>query len=198
MLTLETHFPTIVGVSKNPKHHLLEDRLTKKCFKLEKKIKPGGQDWVARNTYTTLGTYNLCSDPDFTDINKFVTEQVITYCKAQNIDLNCLDTTPVDAWINIYRKHDFQEYHVHDHSMISASYYLQCNDSSAKIYFRHPVIDIMSPQITAYNNLNYQRISFQPESGTILIFRSYLQHCVEQQRNDDLRICLSYNYRRKY
>ena len=198
ILTLHSYFPSLIGAAINPDHSTVEDILTKKCYEIEKKTKSGGQDWISRDTYNTLGTYHLGTDPDFSSVNEFVADQVAHYCKAQNIDLTCLNAKPVDAWMNIYRKHDFQELHTHNDSMISASYYLRCNDSSAKIYFKHPVIDMMPPRILSYNHLNYGVAHFKPQPGMVLIFRSYLYHGVEKQKNNDIRINLSYNFRRKY
>jgi len=197
-LTLHAHFPTLIGVAINPDHQTLENKLTKKCLKLRKKIKSGGQDWRSNETYNTLGTYHLSEDPDFSNINDFVTNQVIQYCKAQSINLNCLNINPVNAWLSIYKKNNYQDWHIHNLAMISASYYLRCNNSSAKIYFKNPVTDMLSPDILSYNKLNFGQVWFQPQPGMVVIFRSYLYHCVPQQKNDDIRICLSYNYGRKY
>ena len=197
-LTLHTYFPTVIGVAENPDHQAVENKLTKKCLEIRKKVKSGGEGWLAHDTYNTLLTHDLCKDPDFSQINEFVTNQVIQYCKEQGIDLNCLDTNPVDAWFNIYKKNNFQEWHIHTDVMISASYYLRCNDSSAKIYFKSPVLDMMPPNILSSNNLNFQHVWFKPKPGMVLIFRSYLDHCVDHQKNNDTRISLSYNFRKKY
>ena len=195
-LTLHTHFPTLIGVAINPDHQRLENKLTKKCLELRKKTKSGGDDWVSNDTYNTLGTYHLSQDPDFLNINEFVTNQVIHYCKALSIDLSCLNTYPLNAWLSIYKKNNYQDWHAHNPALISAAYYLRCNDSSAKIYFKHPV-EMVSPKILSYNDLNFERIEFKPKPGMVLIFRSHLHHCVGQQKNNDIRICLSYNYGRK-
>jgi hypothetical protein len=37
-------------------------------------------------------------------------------------------------------------------------------------------------------------IKFQPISGMLLIFRSHLEHCVEQQKSNTERISLAYNF----
>ena len=198
ILTLHTYFPTIIGMATNPDHKIVENKLTKKCLKIRKKVKSGGEEWLADDTYNTLLTYDLCKDPDFSEINKFVINQVIQYCKAQSIDLNCLDTNPVDSWLNIYKKNNFQEWHLHTNVMISAAYYLRCNNSSAKIYFKSPVLDMMSPNTLSNNDLNFEHVWFKPKPGTVLIFRSYLSHCVAHQKNNDTRISLSYNFRKKY
>jgi uncharacterized protein (TIGR02466 family) len=196
-LVLHTHFPTLIGVAINPDHQTLENKLTKKCLKLRKKIKSGGQDWISNETYNTLGTYHLSEDLDFSKINDFVTNQIIQYCKAQSINSKCLNTHPVAAWLSIYKKNDYQDWHIHNRAMISASYYLRCNDSSSKIHFKNPVIDMVSPDILSYNHLNFGQVWFKPEPGMVIIFRSYLSHCVPPQKNNDVRICLSYNYERK-
>jgi len=195
-LVLHTYFPTIIGVVTNPDHQALENKLTKKCLKLRKKIKSGGKNWISNETYNTLNTYHLAKDPDFSDINEFVTTQVIRYCEAQSIDLSCLDTDPL-AWLSIYKKNNYQEWHTHIPAMISAAYYLRCNDSSAKIYFKNPVDTMLPSKVLSYNNLNFEQVKFQPKPGMVLIFKSHVYHCVSQQHNNDIRICLSYNYRRK-
>ena len=198
ILTLHTHFPTIIGVAINPDHRTLEKKLTKKCLTLRKKIKSGGQNWISNDTYNTMDTYHLGKDPDFSNINEFVTNQVVDYCKAQSIDLNCLNTYPSDAWFSLYKKNNYQDWHAHNPAMISAAYYLRCNDSSAKIYFKHPVVETVSPRILSYNHLNFERVEFRPQPGMLLIFRSHLHHCVGQQKTNDIRICLSYNYGRRH
>ena len=96
----------------------------------------------------------------------------------------------MEAWLSIYKKNNYQDWHIHNPAMISASYYLRCNKSSAKIYFQNPVTDILSPDILSYNKLNFGQIGFQPEPGMLVIFRSHLYHCVAQQKNNDLRISL--------
>ena len=198
ILTLHTHFPTIIGVAINPDHRTLEKKLTKKCLTLRKKIKSGGQNWISNDTYNTMDTYHLGKDPDFSNINEFVTNQVVDYCKAQSIDLNCLNTYPSDAWFSLYKKNNYQDWHAHNPAMISAAYYLRCNDSSANIYFKHPVVETVSPRILSYNHLNFERVEFRPQPGMLLIFRSQLHHCVGQQKTNDIRICLSYNYERRH
>ena len=198
ILTLQTYFPTVIGVALNPDHKAVEDKLTKKCLEIRKKVKKGPKEGLADDTYNTLLTHDLSTDPDFSGVNEFVTNQVIEYCKAQSIDLNCLSTNAVDSWLNIYKKNNSQEWHIHSNVMVSASYYLRCNDSSAKIYFKTPVTDMMSPNILSYNDLNFTQVWFQPKPGTVLIFRSYLAHCVGRQKNNDIRISLSYNFRKKY
>ena len=197
-ITLHKYFPTIIGAAVNPGHAAVENKLTKKCLEIRKKVKKGPKEWLADNTYNTLGTHDLCEDPDFSQVNEFVTNQVIEYCNAQSIDVSCLDTNPVESWLNVYDKTSFQEWHIHSNTMISASYYLRCNDSSAKIHFKSPVLDMMSPNIVSYNDLNFAQVWFKPKPGTVLIFRSYLGHCVDRQKNNDTRISLSYNFRKKY
>ena len=198
ILTLQAYFPTVIGMAINPDHKAVENKLTKKCLEIKKKVKSGGEAWISYDTYNTLSTYDLCKDPDFSGINDFVVNQVIDYCKAHSMDLNCLNTNPVGAWLNIYKKNNFQEWHTHGNSMISAAYYLKCKDSSSKIYFKRPLIDTMSPNILSYHNLNFEQVWFQPKPGMVLIFRSFLPHCVARQKNNGTRICLSYNFRRKY
>ena len=195
-LTLHSYFPSLIGIATNPNNHLLNKKLTNKCLSLRNKVKSGGKNWISNDTYNTLDTYNISKDPDFLDINKFINDQVISYCKAQSIDLNCLDTSPY-GWFSIYKKNNYQDWHAHNPSLISVAYYLHCDDSSAKIHFKHPAEMITFPTVSSYNDYNSGTIEFTPKPGMALIFRSYLYHCVSKQKTNNTRICLSYNYERK-
>jgi len=196
MINMYKYFPTIIGEVINKDHFQYENKLVNKCLHLQEKIKSGGEDWISKETYNTLGKYNLFYDNDFLEINNFINQQVIQYCKNLKIDSNCLEKEPSDSWFNIYKKNNFQEYHFHSNTLISTVYFLKCNNNSARIFFKSPIIDQINPTIESYTDDTYERIFFNPVPGKLLIFRGYLEHAVEQQQDNDMRITLAYNYRK--
>ena len=67
----------------------------------------------------------------------------------------------------------------------------------AKIYFKQPFIDMIEPRYKQFRDDTFQTVFYTPQPGMILIFRSYLEHCVEKHDSDSERITLSYNFRKK-
>ena len=80
MINMYKYFPTIIGEVINKDHFQYENKLVNKCLHLQEKIKSGGEDWISKETYNTLGKYNLFYDNDFLEINNFINNQVTTGC----------------------------------------------------------------------------------------------------------------------
>ena len=114
------------------------------------------------------------------------------FCKEAEV--SCKMT---DAWCVRYQKGDYQEYHHHGGSMISVVYFLKVDENSAKIYFKQPFMDMIEPRYKQFRDDTFQTVFYTPQPGMILIFRSFLEHCVEKHDNDSERITLSYNFRKK-
>ena len=53
---------------------------------------------------------------------------------------------------------------------------------------------MMPPIYNKYTFDTFERIHFEPVPGLLLIFRSYLEHCVEKQKSKEKRITLAYNF----
>tara|TARA_R110000803_G_scaffold210680_1_gene283146 strand:+ start:1843 stop:2436 length:594 start_codon:yes stop_codon:yes gene_type:complete len=190
-------FPVLIGSYINPKHKDIEKSIVEWCFELKELVKSGGENWLSKSTYNTIGKYDVWADKEFSDINKFVLESVKNYCKELLIQEDSFDENTNDAWFNIYKKGDYQEYHNHGDSLFSAVYFLKTPENSAKIYFKSPIMDMIRPNYTEYTIDTYERINFTPQAGMLLIFRSFLEHSVEQQEDDDARISIAYNFKKK-
>ena len=195
---LDRFFPTIIGFYDNPNHNLFEKEATNRCLELEKSIEKGGDNWLSKSTYNTIGTYGIWNDEKFKGINEFVFKSVQEYLQDLKIKQSCLEQNPCDAWFNLYKEGDYQEYHIHGGCLISAVYFLKTTENSAKIHFKSPVVDMLHPEFEEYSSDTYERIYYEPRPGLLLVFRSYLEHSVEKQIGNDLRISLAYNFRKNY
>tara|TARA_R110000787_G_scaffold50333_1_gene120118 strand:+ start:14 stop:601 length:588 start_codon:yes stop_codon:yes gene_type:complete len=191
-MQIDTWSPKIIGVCDNPYHKKIEKKLTKTCLNISKKIKSGGEDWITK-TYNTLSTYSIHKDNRFNNLNNWITDKIKEYANS----INYMDKYYCkSSWFNIYKKHDFQEYHTHSHHSLSAVYFLKSDPKkSAKIYFK---LDgdpyVTCPQVKEYNNLNSYKAWYEAVPGRLLIFKSNLPHCVEKSVEKDIRISLSYNF----
>lgn len=192
-LKLEYWTPKIIGYVNNPNHKNIQKKLIKDCLKISKKIKKGGNNWVSNKTYNTLGTYNIFSDVNFKDITTWVNQQVIEYAKQLkcNSNLKC-----VDSWINIYKKNDYQEFHIHPSHTLSAVYYVKSNpNKSSKLIFRleeQRHSNELKP--LEINNLTSESAYYPAIPGMLIIFKSNMYHCVEKSNEEKDRISLAFNF----
>ena len=184
-------FPTPIKIIKNDSfenNHLIEY-----CHELSDKIDSGGKNWISKNTYNTSTTYNICGDPNFNQINNWIYNEVDSFVKE--IGFEGFDKSKNWGWFNIYNKKDFQEWHNHNFSLVSCIYYLKINKNSAKTFFKNPLPENPNnPKFNSSNPYTWSTYCIEPESDTLVIFKSDLNHCVEQHLDDSTRITLSYNF----
>jgi uncharacterized protein (TIGR02466 family) len=196
-MILNKHFPSIIGTEMNSNHKNIQDKLIDRCYNLKNNIKKGGEEWLSQSTYNTIGKYNIFFDSKFLQLNQFIITSVKNYCKLLNIKENSIDYTPTDAWFNIYKKGDYQEYHSHNDSLISVVYFLKANINSAKIFFKNRYLDMIQPIYNHYTPDTFERVTYTPEPGLALIFRSHLEHSVEKHNDKEERISVAYNFKKK-
>ena len=162
-----------------------------RCMELKDKIKIGGDNWVIK-PYNTHKKYNLFKDKYFRKLNNFFTEHVEQYCKELGIKKVKTD----DCWFNIYNKGDSQEYHDHNFSVISGIFYLKSNKNDAHTVFKSPINALPSDAKFDKDNVyTWNTYKSYPIQGKLLLFRSNLLHCVEQQKTNSNRITIALNYK---
>jgi len=107
--------------------------------------------------------------------------------------LKCLNVLPrfqlSNWWVNINKKGDFNDYHTHPESMLSAVWYI--TDNFGSIEFQNPLDHdrnkILNDMGWSTNN------TFNCTAGDILVFPSDLVHRVLPHTEDNLRISVSFN-----
>ena len=169
-MILHRYFPTNIGVDINSNHLEVVSKAVDRCYELKDKISSGGENWVSKSTYNTLTKYNIFSDSSFDPINNFVIQSVKNYCNQLDVDLDCLDEKPIDAWFNVFHKGDYQEYHHHVGSLISVVYFLKVDEDSAIFYFKQPFTDMIEPKYKQFRDDTFQTIFYTPQPGMVLIF----------------------------
>ena len=193
MITLRL-FPKILGIFINKNSEKYKDKLTKKCYLYKSKSIDEKKEWVSKVYNSNSKKLNLYNDKDFKPLLSWIDEKVIEYCQNLEIKPKLFDKY---AWFNIYKKNDFQEYHAHPDSNISAIYYLKGHENSAKTIFSDLIYDshLDKFNITNHNEDNSGKWIMPFEEGKLLIFRSDMFHCVEQHNLKEDRISVAINYR---
>jgi uncharacterized protein (TIGR02466 family) len=192
MAEIKTWFPTTIYVENNLFPEVQNAQIKQRCLEIRNTTPKGGNDWRCP-TFNTLGTYDLKLDPIFLNLISAVTEHVNAYVSIHGSThkYQCKD-----AWINIYKNSDYQEYHTHAGNTVSAVYYVDAPDGCGNIVWKSPTEPDMLPikDIVELNELSYQTCFLSPKNGDLCIFRSYLSHMVEKGSNDAERISIAFNF----
>lgn len=191
-MKLETFAPIAIGVEDNKNHYKIETSLIKYCLSNKKSFGKGGKNWTSK-VYNTCGIKNLHDIEEFNILNKWIFNEVCIY--AGEIGYYKKPITCNQSWFNIYKKYDYQEYHTHGNFDISAVYFLKSNKNSSKLIIKSHEPVCTTPIFIESNPYTWRRLNIDPVPGRLIIFKSNVEHCVEQHKSKDTRISLAYNFK---
>ena len=187
---IEYWWPQEIGFYDNPDHNELN--LVDYCYEIQNKTESGGKGWISKDTYNTGdGMYQPHLGLKFKELNEWINKSVTQYIQETKINFEFKEC---QSWFNIYKKGDYQEVHVHTPSILSAVYFLKSNDKCGPLIMQPPFqdqIDIRKVDGLTSTNTN---IEYSPIPGRLVVFRSYMPHCVGKHQDDEDRITLAYNY----
>ena len=103
-----------------------------------------------------------------------------------------------EAWLNINKKGSYNLEHEHPNCFISGVYYVNTPIDGGDIIFIHPstTINYVWPVkncFEQYNEFNSNIWTFKAEKNKLLLFPSWLKHRVEENKNNEDRISISFN-----
>ena len=99
-------------------------------------------------------------------------------------------------WLNLNRKGNGNMRHMHPTSFFSAAYYVQVSENCGRIVFEHPT-SMANFWWNSFTNTStyatHPTINYEPKVGRLLIFPSWLEHSVQPNASDDVRISVAFN-----
>jgi uncharacterized protein (TIGR02466 family) len=104
------------------------------------------------------------------------------------------DVRLINYWFNVNDNRDYNQFHDHPFSYFSACLYVKIPENSGNIVFERP--DPLKLCIWTQKNNEHNRGMYihQPVENTIVIFPSFIKHCVEQNMSDESRISIAFNF----
>ena len=107
-----------------------------------------------------------------------------------------------NMWANINPPGGYNRPHIHPNSHFSGVYYIKAPQNSGEIVFNDPrsaahmVMPDRVKDIKPPSHL-WREVRVNPLEGRILMFPSWLWHCVEPNGSNDIRISVSFNFIQK-
>ena len=194
MSKIELWFPTSIYYADDILDENEINALIDASYNIKNNIKNGNKDWRC-NVYTTFQNHDVTKDNKFSNLISKISLHVNEFakCFGSDYEYKC-----GEGWINIYNKNQYQEFHYHPGYTFSAVYYLSAPEGSGKLVFNSPLLPDMMPikNITNEkdNALTLPICEYQAIKNRLIIFRSNLEHMVQQGTNQSDRISLAFNF----
>lgn len=166
------------------------------CYK-EKTIDKEGRQLSNINGWQS----NFISANKYCEIQKvidLINKSSITYKNIIGIHDN-LNLYANNYWININNKDGYNMAHIHPSSILSCVIYLKAPENCGDIiFFRNSTEQFALANYTKNNNsYNFETIKYKPSEKKVIIFPSYILHTVEQNKSNEDRISISFNFELK-
>ena len=158
-----------------------------------------GRRWSEEHLYQGYTSYASLNDlpkrdPVFADLAKLLTRQAAAFARELG-----WDTKPkLDSlWVNLLKSGGQHSGHIHPHSIISGTLYVQVPAGSGAIRFEDPRLPLMmaAPPRTKDAPEELQPfITIQPRPGLLLMWESWLRHEVLPGTGRGERLSVSFNF----
>ena len=190
--------PLYEGVLGNP---TLLDELVEAVRALASEDRVG-RTWSRQHGYRGYTSYASLNDlprrdPRFADLVRLLDKHVRVFADACALDLNGRKLKLDSLWVNILKPGGAHSGHIHPHSVVSGTIYIETPPGAGAIRFEDPRLPLMMAAPTRRDDAPESMCTFvtvTPEAGTILLWESWLRHEVMAGNAKADRISISFNY----
>jgi uncharacterized protein (TIGR02466 family) len=148
--------------------------------------------------YTSYASLNDLPkrDPDADDLKRALDKHALAFAKCCAFELS--SRPKLDSlWVNILKPGGTHSGHIHPHSIISGTIYLEVPQGAGGLRFEDPRLPLMMAAPLRLPDAPEERhpfVTIPPKSGMILMWESWLRHEVESGVAKSDRISISFNY----
>jgi len=161
-----------------------------------------GHEWCEREGYAGYTSYASLDDlpsraTAFGQLKEKLDAWAAAYASEQNWDLR-EHTLSLDAmWVNVLGEGGSHSGHIHPGSVISGTTYISIPSGSGALKLEDPRLAQMmaAPPLTDDPNEALKRFVYiEPLPGMTLMWESWLRHEVMENRSEEPRLSISFNY----
>ena len=178
------------------------EELEASCFAIAEDDE-AGQRWCGENGYPGYTSYASLTDlpwrfPVFADVVKALDAHVASFAEDLEFDLDGRDLVLEDIWINILPEGGTHSSHLHPHSVISGTTYVNMPDGASALKLEDPRSGRMMASPARRKDAREELKTFiyvKPEVGDVLLWESWLRHEVPLNMAEEERVSVSFNYK---
>jgi uncharacterized protein (TIGR02466 family) len=160
-----------------------------------------GRRWSREHHYAGYTSYASLNDlprrdPAFSDVAKLLTRNAVRFADECAFDL--ARKPRLDSlWANLLKSGGHHSGHIHPHSIISGTFYVEAPGGSGPIRFEDPRLPQMMAAPTRRNEAPEELrafVSVEPRPGLLLMWESWLRHEVLPGTGRGERLSISFNF----
>ena len=161
-----------------------------------------GQAWSAAKHYQGYTSYASLNDltwraPEFADLQVHLDAHVRAFAKELDFELGGVPLNLNSLWVNILQPGGAHSAHIHPHSVVSGTYYVDVPEGAGAIRFedpRHAMMMAAPPRKARAKRDNQPFVTIEPKPGMLLLWESWLRHDVPVNEAETARLSISFNY----
>ena len=159
-----------------------------------------GQRWSKTHRYPGYTSYASLNDlpkrdPAFAELAKLLTRHGAEFARESAFDL--ARKPRVDSlWVNLLKSGGHHSAHLHPHSIISGTLYVEVPSGSGAIRFEDPRLPLMMAAPTRLEEAPEELqpfVTVEPRAGLLLMWESWLRHEVLAGTGREERLSVSFN-----
>ena len=158
-----------------------------------------GVGWSREHGYKGYTSYASLDDlpvrdPAFGDLKRLLTRHAAAFAK----DLAWATKPKLDSlWVNLLKSGGHHSAHIHPHSILSGTFYVEAPPGSGAIRFEDPRLPMMMAAPQRRDDAPESLRSFvtiEPRPGLLLLWESFLRHEVLPGTAKSERLSISFNF----
>ena len=161
-----------------------------------------GRRWSRANRYPGYTSYASLDDlprrdPAFAALARTLARHAAAFAAEAHMDLVGGKPRLDSLWVNILKPGGGHSGHIHPHSIISGTLYVEVPDGGAPLRLEDPRLPLMMAAPTRTPDAPADQQPFvlmQPVSGDIYLWESWLRHEVVAGHGRAERISISFNF----
>ena len=191
-MTTRALFPTLLYSAEIASPELLADLAT--SIRSLAADDSAGARWSREHGYKGYTSYASLNDlprrdPTIAELARLLTRHAATFAKECAFELP--RQPKLDSlWVNLLKGGGHHSGHIHPHSIISGTLYVEVPRGSGPIRFEDPRLPLMMAAPTRPDTF----VSIDPGPGQVLLWESWLRHEVMPGTGKGERLSISFNF----
>ena len=160
-----------------------------------------GRRWSREKGYKGYTSYASLNDlpkrdPAFAELQRELVRHAATFAQELAFDLG--RKPKLDSlWVNLLKAGGHHSGHIHPHSILSGTLYVEVPKGSGTIRFEDPRLPMMMAAPVRREDASEELrpfVTVQPRPGLLLLWESWLRHDVLPGTAKDDRLSISFNF----
>ena len=161
-----------------------------------------GRRWSRDHGYRGYTSYASLNDlptrdPSIAALKRLVDRHAATFALELAFDLGRGKPRLDSLWVNLLKPGGHHSAHLHPHSFLSGTFYVEVPPASGAIRFEDPRLSMLMAAPMRRDDAPEERRNFvdvEPAPGMLLMWESFLRHEVRPHAGKGERLSVSFNY----